>query len=102
MVAQLWLTEHYKDIYPGRFSHTCPAAIELHVTLDLKKGCFERASITPDSYSERNELPTLASLEGQLLLADRGDYLSKNATRSHPKRDRIIGVLQYGLEPIIR
>jgi len=66
-----------KDIYPGRFSNTCPAAIELHVTLNLKKGCFEQSSITPDSFSERNELPTLDSLKGQLLLADRGYYSAK-------------------------
>jgi DDE family transposase len=63
-----------KAVYPGRFSNTCPAAIELHTTLNLTQGCFEQASITPDSFPEREELPALESLQGQLLLADRGYY----------------------------
>ncbi|WP_240474586.1 transposase, partial [Pseudoalteromonas fuliginea] len=63
-----------KDVFPGRFSNTCPAAIELHATLNLTQGCFEKAGITPDSYSEREELPTFKELKGQLLLADRGYY----------------------------
>ena len=29
------------------------------------------------------------------------DYLANNATRSHPKRDRKKGRLQFGLEPIL-
>jgi len=75
--SSIMVNRSLKNIYPGRFSNTCPAAIELHVTLDLKKGCFEKTSITPDSFSERNELPTLDSLKGQLLLADRGYYSAK-------------------------
>ena len=29
------------------------------------------------------------------------DYLASNATRSHPKRDRKKGRLQFGLEPLL-
>ena len=29
------------------------------------------------------------------------DYLASNATRSHPKRDRKKGRLQFGLEPVL-
>ena len=29
------------------------------------------------------------------------DYLANNVTRSHPKRDRKKGRLQFGLEPVL-
>lgn len=72
--SSIMLHHSLKDEYPGRFTNTCPAAIELHATLNLTQGCFEKASITPDSFSERDELPELEALKGQLLLADRGYY----------------------------
>ncbi|WP_165727385.1 IS4 family transposase [Pseudoalteromonas sp. 31A1] len=72
--SSIMLHRSLKDVFPGRFSNTCPAAIELHATLNLTQGCFEKAAITPDSYSEREELPTFKELKGQLLLADRGYY----------------------------
>jgi len=72
--SSIMLHRSLKNVYPGRFSNTCPAAIELHATLNLSQGCFEKAGITPDSFSERGELPELDELKGQLLLADRGYY----------------------------
>jgi len=72
--SSIMLHHSLRDIYPGRFSNTCPAAIELHATLNLTQGCFERAGITPDSFPERDELPELSELKGQLLLGDRGYY----------------------------
>ena len=35
------------------------------------------------------------------VLRDLVDYLASNATRSHPKRDRKKGRLQFGLEPLL-
>ena len=35
------------------------------------------------------------------VLRDLVDYLARNATRSHPKRDRKKGRLQFGLEPVL-
>ena len=35
------------------------------------------------------------------ILRDLVDYLANNATRSHPKRDRKKGRLQFGLEPVL-
>ena len=35
------------------------------------------------------------------VLRDLVDYLASNATRSHPKRDRKKGRLQFGLEPVL-
>ena len=62
------------NIWPGRFTKTSPAAVELHATINLKNGGFESASITPDTFSERGEMPTVMELKGNLFLADRGYY----------------------------
>jgi len=63
--SSIMLNRSLRDVFPGRFSNTCPVAIELHATLNLTQGCFEKSCITPDSYSERGELPTLEELKGQ-------------------------------------
>ncbi len=40
----------------------------------MKNDGFESASLTPDTFSERGEMPTLMGLKGNLFLADRGYY----------------------------
>ncbi len=66
-----------KNIWPGRFTKTSPAAIELHATINLHNGSFEQATITPDTFSERAEMPVIEDLKGCLFLADRGYYSSE-------------------------
>ena len=62
------------NIWPGRFSKISPAAVELHATMNLKSGSFEQATLTPDTFSERAEMPSVEALKGNLFLADRGYY----------------------------
>jgi Transposase DDE domain len=69
--------EQLQKEYPGRFAKISPAAVELHVTYDLKKGAIEKSVLTPDSFSERAELPYACTLKNQLLLGDRGYYSGK-------------------------
>ena len=57
--------------HPGRFTAVSPAAVELHVTWDLCREQIEQVMLTPDTFTERAELPVVASLCGDLLLADR-------------------------------
>ena len=70
-----------RDVYPGRFTAISPAAVELHVTLDLLSEMPESISLAPDSESEVHFAPEASSLQGGLLLADRmffiKDYLAK-------------------------
>lgn len=66
--------DELKKVWPGRFTKISPAAIELHATINLKSGSFEQASITPDTFSERGEMPGMNELKGNLFLADRGYY----------------------------
>jgi len=70
-----------KKQWPGRFTKISPAAIELHATINLKSGSFEQAIITPDTFSERGEIPTLEELNGNLFLADRGYYSGEFITK---------------------
>jgi len=66
--------EKLKQDYPGRFTSISPAAVELHVTYNLTQGAIDKSVLTPDSFSERAELPPASELQNQLLLGDRGYY----------------------------
>ena len=65
--------------YPGRFRPRSPAAVELHVTMDLLRDCASKITLAADTAPERPYLPRAHTLKGDLLLADRGyfslDYL---------------------------
>ena len=63
-----------RDVFPGRFSRVSPAAVELHVSIDLLSESVEHVTLTPDTFGERAELPAPESLRGCLLLADRGYF----------------------------
>ena len=60
--------------YPGRFTTISPAAVEVRVTYNLIQGAIEQSVLTPDSYSERAQLPDAAELNNKLMLGDRGYY----------------------------
>lgn len=64
------------NVWPGRFKKISPAAVELHATINLHSGSFEQATITPDTFSERAEMPAVDDLKNCLFLADRGYYSS--------------------------
>lgn len=77
-----------REHYPGRFKSKGPAAVELHVTMDLLEESVSSVVLTPDTYPERPQLPAPEELAGDLLLADRGyfdtDYLrSLDAAGAH-------------------
>lgn len=62
------------DTFPGRFTKISPAAVELHVRMELLNGTPEAVVLTPDTYGERAELPRPDELTDTLLLADRGYF----------------------------
>lgn len=72
-----------RSTFPGRFTATKPAAVELHATLSILQGQALRVIIAPDAKGEREFLPEPESLRRQLLLADRGymdlDYCARAA-----------------------
>ncbi len=75
------INHHLCNVWPGRFTTISPAAIELHAVINLKNGSFEQATITPDSYSERGEMPAVEELKNVLYLADRGYYSGRFITK---------------------
>lgn len=60
--------------FPGRWRKQKPAAVELHVDLELLNEQVNRVSLSPDVAPERDYLPSPAEMAGRLLLADRGYY----------------------------
>ena len=87
--------------YPGRFTTVSPAAVELHVTWNLCRESIEQVVLTPDTFTERAELPPAESLRGDLLLADRGyfdrEYLHAVATHG----GHFLVRAQKGINPVI-
>ena len=66
--------------FPGRFTTVSPAAVELHVSLELSSETVNQVTLSADSAAERQYLPSPEELIEELLLADRG-YYSKGYLR---------------------
>ena len=60
--------------YPGRFTATHPAAVEMHVTMDLLNGHINYLQIAPDKESERLYQPFANELKDTLVLEDAGYF----------------------------
>ncbi|MGH9256786.1 MAG: IS4 family transposase [Vicinamibacterales bacterium] len=58
--------------FPGRFTTIEPAAVEVHATYSGLADDVSQVAIAPDAHAERPFLPAPATLQGRLLLADRG------------------------------
>jgi len=63
-----------KGVWPGRFTATNPAAVELHVSLDLLTEMVNFATLTPDTEAEGQHLPAAQDVAEGLLIADRGYF----------------------------
>lgn len=66
------LKDDLRKAFPGRFTTTDPAAIELHATYSGFLDNVSAVTLAPDKEAERQFLPEPKELCGKLLLADRG------------------------------
>ncbi len=66
-----------KRIFPGRFTKISPAAVELHVTMDLLSESVESIVLTPDTESEVHHAPSPESVSGSLVLLDRMFFIKQ-------------------------
>jgi hypothetical protein len=66
------LKKQLRDAFPGRFTTTDPAAVELHATYSGFSDEVIRVQLAPDKEAERQFLPEPSTLKDRLLLADRG------------------------------
>jgi hypothetical protein len=75
------LKESLASAFPGRFTSTSPAAVELHCTLSLFGSIPNSVTLAADSESEVQHRPTPKSLKRSLFLGDRAfedrDYFMK-------------------------
>ena len=60
--------------FPGWWRKQKPAAVELHVDLELLSEQVNAVALSPDRAAERDYLPAPQEMASQLLLADRGYY----------------------------
>lgn len=81
--STLKLHDGLKETFPGRFTKTAPAAVELHLTMDLLSGGVDYMAIDADKESERQWQPYANGSAGTLNLLDAGyfdiDYVSQTA-----------------------
>jgi hypothetical protein len=81
--STLKLHDGLKKTFPGRFTQTAPAAVELHLTMDLLSGGVDYMAIDADKESERLWQPYANESAGTLNLLDAGyfdiDYVSQTA-----------------------
>ena len=61
-----------REVFPGRFKTVKPAAVELHVTMDLLCDAPTTVVLTPDTNGEHAYLPESTMLTHCFLLGDRG------------------------------
>ena len=81
--STLKLHDGLKKTFPGRFTKTAPAAVELHLTMDLLSGGVDHMAIDADKESERQWQPFANESAGTLNLLDAGyfdiNYVSQTA-----------------------
>lgn len=72
--SSLVINDLLKKIFPGRFTNTAPAAIELHVYFSLRFGSFHGVDLAADTVSEYQFMPKPIEyhLKNTLSLFDRG------------------------------
>lgn len=84
--STLKLHDGLKKAFPGRFTMTAPAAVELHLTMDLLSGGVDYMAIDADKESERQWQPYANESAGTLNLLDAGyfdiDYVAQTARSS--------------------
>lgn len=72
--SSLTLNSRVKKTFPGRFTQTAPAAIELHLTLDLIKGVANYIGLDADKESEKHHRPFASELKETLVMMDAGYF----------------------------
>jgi len=72
--STLKLHDALKDTFAGRFTKTMPAAMELHLTMDLLRGSVEYLGIDADKESERLYQPYANESAQVLHLMDAGYF----------------------------
>ena len=66
-----------KKTFPGRLTTISPAAVELHVSMELLREGMDSVTRTPGSASDVHHVPAAQTLSGGLLLGDRAFFIKE-------------------------
>ena len=87
--------------YPGRFKKHTPAAVELHVTMDLLCGSIDYFALRKDTESERLHAPKPESLNDTLLLTDAGYFDRKEIIKIDENGGYTISQAACSINPVV-
>jgi hypothetical protein len=88
--------------FPGRFTTISPAAVELHVSMDLYHESLETVMLTADSESEVHHVPAAEHLSGSLFIGDRMFFIKSYLAEVLHCGGSFIVKTKGTLNPIIR
>lgn len=91
-----------KDVYPGRFNKHSPAAVELHVSMDLLSSSIDYFQLTADTESERLHAPKPETLNNALTLEDAGYFDRARIIEIDKQGGFIITQAACNINPIIQ
>lgn len=91
-----------KKVYPGRFTKTSPAAVELHVSMDLLSEGLDLVPLTPDSESEVHHAPAPHTIAGGRFLGDRMFFNKPYLASIEAEGGSFVVKAKGNLNPIIR
>ncbi len=91
-----------KEAYPGRFTKHSPAAVELHVSMDLLSSSIDYFQFTADTESERLHSPKPETLNNTLTLEDAGYFDRTRITEIDKQGGFIITQAACNINPIIQ
>jgi hypothetical protein len=91
-----------KDVFPGRFTTHSPAAIELHITMDLMTSAIDYFALTADTISERLHSPKPEKLNNTLTLEDAGYFDRKRIMEIDKNGGYVIGQSACSINPTIK
>lgn len=90
------------EVYPGRFTQFTPAAVELHVTMELLSEMPQVVTLTPDTAAEVHYTPHASQVSGGLLLADRMFFIKEYLAEIVRQKGGFVVKARGVLNPLIR
>ena len=89
--------------FPGRFTQYTPAAVGLHVTLELLSECSENIVLTEGTASEPQFLPEVENLVDTLIMGDRA-YFKKEYIHRVVKKPNVSCIIKgkSDMNPLVK
>ena len=96
------LKDSLQESYPGRFTKVSPAAVELHVTMDLLSEMPEIISLAADHESEVHFVPEASGMTDSLFIGDRMFFIKSYLGEIEKNRGCYIVRTKGSINPKVR